>query len=110
MHPQQVRDWKRQLLDQVADVFSGKQDAGRKQPSEERDRLYQKVGELHTDNITWGGRLVRDRLRLEGWKVSGEHIQRLMRLMPLQVVYPKPKLTRLHPSRAVYPCLLRDLR
>ena len=44
VHPQQVRDWKRQLLEQGADVFSGKQDAERKQLSKERDLLYQKVG------------------------------------------------------------------
>jgi transposase-like protein len=50
VHPQQVRDWKRQLLEQGADVFSGKQDAERKQLSEERDRLYQKVGELQVKN------------------------------------------------------------
>jgi len=50
VHPQQVRDWKRQLLEQGADVFSGKQDAERKQLSEERNRLYQKVGELQVKN------------------------------------------------------------
>lgn len=46
VHPHSVRDWKRQLLEQGADVFFGKQDAERKHLPEERVRLYQKVGEL----------------------------------------------------------------
>ena len=72
-------------------------------------QLMTRIDELHTDNITWGSRLLRDRLRLEGWKVNRKRIQRLMRLMQLQVVYPKPKLTRPHPSHPVYPYLLRGL-
>jgi putative transposase len=50
VHPQQVRDWKRQLLEQGSEVFSGKQDVERKHLAEERDQLYRKVGELQVKN------------------------------------------------------------
>jgi len=76
---------------------------------EENLALMSRIDELHTENITWGSRMLRDRLRLEGWKVSRKRIQRLMRLMELQVVYSKPKLTRPHPTHPVYPYLLRGL-
>jgi putative transposase len=45
----------------------------------------------------------------KGWTVNRKRIQRLMRLMQLQVGCPKPKLTRPHPSHPVYPYLLRGL-
>jgi putative transposase len=69
-----------------------------------------RIDELHTENITWGSRKIRDRLRIEGWKVNRKRIQRLMQVMEIQVVYPKPKLSRPHPEHSVYPYLLRGLR
>jgi putative transposase len=54
--------------------------------------------------------MIRDKLRLEGFKVNRKRVQRLMRLMELQVVYSMPKLTRPHPHHRVYPYLLRGLK
>ena len=48
-------------------------------------------------------------LRRLGYRVNRKHIQRLMRLMGLKAIYPKPKTSRPHPEHKTYPYLLRDL-
>jgi putative transposase len=48
-------------------------------------------------------------LRREGHQVNPKRIRRLMRLMGLEVVYPKPRLSQSHPQHRKFPYLLRDL-
>ena len=48
-------------------------------------------------------------LRQSGCAVNGKRVRRLMRLMGLQAIYPKPKTTVACPDHKVYPYLLRDL-
>jgi len=48
-------------------------------------------------------------LRRLGYRVNRKHIQRLMRLMGLEAIYPKPKTSQPHPEHMVYPYLLRDM-
>jgi hypothetical protein len=54
--------------------------------SEENIELMRRIDELFTDNPTWGSRMMRDRLRLEGKKVNRKRIQRLMRKMAIQTI------------------------
>lgn len=77
--------------------------------SEENRAMMRRIDELHTAEPTWGSRLLRDRLRLEGWQVNRKRLQRLMRLMRLDVIYPKRKHQRLPPDHEVYPYLLRGI-
>jgi putative transposase len=51
------------------------------------------------------------RLRLErlGHRVNRKRIQRLMRLMGIEAIYPRPRTSRPHPLHKVYPYLLRGL-
>ncbi|MFN2352889.1 MAG: IS3 family transposase, partial [Kiritimatiellia bacterium] len=44
-----------------------------------------------------------------GWKVNVKRVARLMRVMGLQSVLPKPYTSRVHPENRVYPYLLRGL-
>ena len=53
--------------------------------SEENLAIMHRIDELYTDHPGWGSRKVRDRLRLEGRKVNRKRIQRLMRLIGLEV-------------------------
>jgi len=77
--------------------------------SKENLEIMKRIDELFLDNPTWGSRQMRNRLRLEGWKVNRKRIQRLMRLMGIEVLYPKRNLSRPHPDHKVYPYLLRGL-
>lgn len=57
----------------------------------------------------WGSRSMRNHLRRLGYKVNRKRVQRLMRIMGLEAVYPKPRTSRPHPGHKVYPYLLRGL-
>jgi putative transposase len=59
---------------------------------------------------SWGSRSMRNHLRRLGYKVNRKRVQRLMRLMGLEAIYPKPKTSRPHPEHRVYPYLLRNLK
>ena len=48
-------------------------------------------------------------LRSQGDAVNHKRVQRLMRLMGLQAIYPKPKTSLSAPENKVYPYLLRGL-
>lgn len=82
----------------------------KKGESEKNLRLMRRIDELYTDHPTWGSRKLRDRLRLEGHGVNRKRIQRLMRVMGLEVLYPKKNLSHPAPDAKVYPYLLRYLR
>ena len=77
--------------------------------SAENLSLMKRIDELYTDNPSWGSRQMRNRLRLEGQMVNRKRIQRLMRLMGIEALYPKKNLSRPHPDHKVYPYLLRGL-
>jgi putative transposase len=47
--------------------------------------------------------------RLGHKKINRKRVQRLMRLMVLEAIYPKPKTSKPHPKHKIYPYLLRGL-
>ena len=47
--------------------------------------------------------------RRQGHKINRKRVQRLMRLMGIEAIYPKPNTSRPHPEHKIYPYLLRDL-
>lgn len=77
--------------------------------TEENLALMRRIDELYTDNPSWGSRQMRNRMRLEGHKVNRKRVQRLMRLMGVEALYPKRNLSRPHPEHKVYPYLLRGI-
>ena len=48
-------------------------------------------------------------LRQQGYEVNRKRVQRLMRQLGIEALYPKPRLSKPHPEHQVYPYLLRDL-
>ena len=68
-----------------------------------------KIDELYLENPSSGSRTTKRQLKRQGIIVSRKRIQRLIRLMGIGAVYPKPRTTRPHPEHNVYPYLLRDL-
>jgi putative transposase len=48
-------------------------------------------------------------LRQQGYEVNRKRVQRLMRQLGIEALYPKPRLSQAHPEHQVYPYLLRDL-
>jgi putative transposase len=56
-----------------------------------------------------GSRRISDALADQGLVVNRQRVQRLMRIMGLTALYPKPRTTRPAPGHRIYPYLLRDL-
>ena len=72
-------------------------------------KLMRLIDELYMDHPCRGSRSMRNQLRRLGYKVSRKKVQRLMRMMGICAVYPKPRTTIAHPGHKVYPYLLRNL-
>lgn len=56
-----------------------------------------------------GSRRMTAMLRAEGLKVNRKRVQRLMRIMGIAALGPKPRTTKPAPGHKIYPYLLRDL-
>lgn len=57
----------------------------------------------------YGSRRMTVVLRQQGYVVNRKRVQRLMRQLGIEALYPKPRLSQAHPEHQVYPYLLRDL-
>jgi putative transposase len=77
--------------------------------SQEDLELMRKIDELYLQNPSSGSRTISRQLERQGIIVNRKKVQRLMRLMGIEAVYPKPRTSRPHPEHKVYPYLLRGL-
>ena len=78
--------------------------------SAEELALMRRIDEIHLRRPHFGSRLLAVTLRNEGHVVNRKAVQRLMRVMGIESMAPKPKTSEPHPEHAVYPYLLRHLR
>lgn len=72
--------------------------------SSENLRLLRKLDELYMDYPFFGSRRMAVTL-----KVNRKRIQRLMRILGIEALYPKPNLSRPAPNHQIYPYLLRGV-
>lgn len=77
--------------------------------SDEDLALMRRIDEMHLRWPFYGSRKLREALRAEGTTVNRKHVQRLMRLMGLESMAPKPNTSKPAPEHPVYPYLLRNL-
>lgn len=68
-----------------------------------------KIDELHTGKPFLGRRRLALMISRTGLPVNEKRIRRLMRLMGLETIYPKPRLSVPQDKARIYPYLLRDL-
>ena len=81
---------------------------GREVSESDLQRMRQ-IDEFHTKRPFYGSRRIRDWFEDQGISVNRKRIQRLMRLMGIQALYPKKKTSRPGKGHKVYPYLLRGL-
>ena len=67
------------------------------------------MDEVFTKRPYFGSRRLRDELAQRGLPVGRDHVRRLMRLMGLEAIYPKKRLSLKNGAHKVYPYLLRGL-
>jgi len=71
--------------------------------------LMRLIDEQYTRRPTFGVEKMRDWLRNQGYWVNEKRVRRLMRLMGLYAIYPKPRTSRSCPKHKVYPYLLKGV-
>lgn len=72
-------------------------------------RLMSLMDRLHIDRPFAGSRMLRDLLARKGYEVNRKRIVRLMQIMGIEAIYPKPNLSKPHPGHRIFPYLLRDV-
>ncbi|SMP64373.1 putative transposase [Anoxynatronum buryatiense] len=78
--------------------------------SEETLILMNRIDELHTAHPTWGYRTLTKIIRRDdNIQVNRKRIQRLMRIMGVYTIYPKPNLSKRYHAQYIRPYLLRNL-
>ena len=66
------------------------------------------IDEEYTKAPFYGSRRIREILKRRGYFVNRKRIQRLMRLMGIEAIYPKRNLSKPHPGHKIYTYLLRN--
>jgi putative transposase len=77
--------------------------------SEENLHLMRLLDEQYLKTPFWGSRNMTTWLRQEGLVINRKRVQRLMRLMGLEGLAPRPTTTKPAPGHRVFPYLLRNL-
>jgi putative transposase len=71
--------------------------------------LMRRIDELYLEKPFYGSRRMMFDLNEEGRGVNRKRVQRLMRLMGLEALVPRPGTSKAAPGNKIYPYLLRDL-
>jgi len=82
----------------------------RKRVKKEDLELMRIIDKQYLKTPVYGSRSMRNYLRRLGYNINRKRVQRLMRLMGLEAIYPKPKTSKPHPEHKIYPYLLRGLK
>jgi putative transposase len=73
-------------------------------------RLMRRIDEQYTARPFYGSRRMTIWLNEQGEEVNRKRVQRLMRLMGLEAIYPKPRLSLAGKGHRIYPYLLRGVK
>jgi putative transposase len=73
-------------------------------------RLMRRIDEQYTACPFYGSRRMAAWLVEQGEEVNRKRVQRLMRLMGLEAIYPKPRLSLAGQGHRIYPYLLRGVK
>jgi putative transposase len=71
--------------------------------------LMQLIDRQYTEHPSHGSRRLTHWLQRQGHAVNRKRVQRLMRQMGLEAIYPKPRLSAAAPGHKVFPYLLRGV-
>jgi len=82
----------------------------RPDPCGEEDlALMRLIDEIHLQWPFYGSRRIRDELQAGGHNINRKRVQRLMRHIGLQALYPRRRTSQPGKGHKIYPSLLRDL-
>jgi putative transposase len=67
------------------------------------------IDQQYTETPFYGSRRMTAWLQRQGYDVNRKRVQRLMRLMGIEAIYPRPNTSRPNEEHKIYPYLLRDV-
>ncbi len=73
------------------------------------EMLMQAIARIYMEEPTYGSRRICDELNKLGYQVSRKRVRRLMRVMGIEPIYPKPRLSIPGKGHKKYPYLLRNM-
>ena len=76
--------------------------------SAENLALMRRLDQLHLEHPVYGRPRLTVVLQWEGWRVNEKRVGRLMRVMDIEAIYPKPGTSQSQPGHEIYPYLLRN--
>ncbi len=65
------------------------------------------IDQQYTRTPFYGSRRMTTWLGKLGYEINRKRVQRLMRQMGLEAIYPRPHTSQAHPAHRIYPYLLR---
>lgn len=77
--------------------------------AEEDVSLCKQLDKLHLEFPAWGSRKLSRLLKAQGQLVNRKRVQRLMRIMGIEALAPKPRTSEAAPEHTKFPYLLRHL-
>lgn len=77
--------------------------------SEDNLHLMKLIDKQYLKTPFYGSRNFTSWLKQEGYEVNRKRVQRLMRLMGIEAIYPKPQTSEANKEHLKYPYLLRDV-
>jgi len=78
--------------------------------SEEDQLIMKDLDTVYTEKPFYGQRKLLRELLKYGWQVGRKRVRRLMQIMGIQALVPKPSLSKPSPGHKIYPYLLRHLK
>jgi putative transposase len=81
----------------------------KKEPDEYDLELMRLIDEQYTKTPFYGSRKMTEELKDKGHEVNRKKIQRLMRIMGIEAIYPKPNTSKPAPENRIYPYLLKGM-
>jgi putative transposase len=78
-------------------------------PSSEEIKIKHRIDEIYTEYPHYGSRRMTAQLQREGMEINRKAVQRHMREMGIEAIFPGPNLSRRRLKEQVYPYLLRNV-
>jgi putative transposase len=82
----------------------------KKEPDEYDLELMRLIDEQYTKMPFYGSMRMTEELKGKGHEVNRKKIQRLMKLMGIEAIYPKPNTSKPAPENKIYPYLLKGMK
>src|SRR3972149_4793051 len=137
VHPSQIGQWRKRLLEALPGIFSGRRRKAEQESEELEAEMYRQcqllglsraacyykpravsalnlalmklIDEQYTRTPFYGVQKMTEGLRRQGYQVNPKRVRRLMRLMGLEAICPKPWLSKPAEGHKKYPYLLEGL-